>query len=94
MKVAKKTVCFAFPFSLSRFDHLLVLEKPTKVNGVHSAAVGKSSTIMSRSQPAEANQWKSIGVAPRDPKARARSREYLKQYVIMMQTLWKYLTCS
>ncbi|OWT41713.1 nuclear mRNA splicing protein [Cryptococcus neoformans Bt1] len=56
-----------------------IVEKPTKVNGVHSAAISKSSTVMSRSQPAEANQWKSIGVAPRDPKARARSREYLKQ---------------
>ncbi|KIR67115.1 nuclear mRNA splicing protein [Cryptococcus bacillisporus CA1873] len=56
-----------------------IVERPTNVNGVHSAAIGKSSTIVSRSQPAGVNQWKNIGVAPRDPKARARSREYLKQ---------------
>jgi hypothetical protein len=25
------------------------------------------------------NTWKSVGAVPRDPKSRARSREYLKQ---------------
>ncbi|WVQ77197.1 hypothetical protein IAR50_006880 [Cryptococcus sp. DSM 104548] len=51
-----------------------------KLNGVHPAAIGKSSTMASRSNPLETGQWKSIGTAvAKDPKARARSREYLKQ---------------
>ncbi|WVQ82443.1 hypothetical protein IAT38_004571 [Cryptococcus sp. DSM 104549] len=54
-------------------------DKLPKMNGVHPAAIGKASTVASRSQPAESQQWKSIGSAPRDPKSRARSREYLKQ---------------
>jgi striatin 1/3/4 len=29
------------------------------------------------------NTWKSVGAVPRDPKSRARSREYLKQYVTL-----------
>ncbi|TYJ52098.1 hypothetical protein B9479_007306 [Cryptococcus floricola] len=51
-----------------------------KLNGIHPAAIGKSSTIASRSHPLETGQWKGIGAAAaKDPKARARSREYLKQ---------------
>jgi len=31
------------------------------------------------------NTWKSVGAVPRDPKSRARSREYLKQYVLFQK---------
>jgi len=33
------------------------------------------------------NTWKSVGAVPRDPKSRARSREYLKQYVLLNKHL-------
>jgi len=33
------------------------------------------------------NTWKSVGAVPRDPKSRARSREYLKQYVLLVKHL-------
>ncbi|KAK8864188.1 hypothetical protein IAR55_001434 [Kwoniella newhampshirensis] len=54
-------------------------EKPPKMNGIHPAAMGKSSTVAFRQQQPDSTAWKNIGSAPRDPKSRARSREYLKQ---------------
>ncbi|WVO16351.1 hypothetical protein L204_104026 [Cryptococcus depauperatus] len=56
-----------------------VSDKLPRMNGIHPAAMGKFSTIAPHSLPVEANQWRNIGAVPRDPKARARSREYLKQ---------------
>ncbi|WWC61639.1 uncharacterized protein I303_104223 [Kwoniella dejecticola CBS 10117] len=58
---------------------------PPKMNGIHPAAISKAtntSILPFRSSTLDSNAssaWKSIGSAPRDPKSRARSREYLKQ---------------
>ncbi|WVR07245.1 hypothetical protein IAU60_004286 [Kwoniella sp. DSM 27419] len=51
-----------------------------KLNGVHPAAIGMGKTATAASRASlEPGTWKGIGTAPRDPKSRARSREYLKQ---------------
>lgn len=47
-------------------------------NGVHPAAMTKTSTISYKTDTAA---WKNTGGISRDPKSRARSRDYLKQYV-------------
>lgn len=47
-----------------------------KNNGIHPAAISSAGTMASRTSD---SPWKSIGAASKDPKARARSREYLKQ---------------
>ncbi|WWC70438.1 uncharacterized protein I206_104389 [Kwoniella pini CBS 10737] len=58
---------------------------PPKTNGIHPAAISKSpstSILPFKQSTMDSNAssaWKSIGSAPRDPKSRARSREYLKQ---------------
>ncbi|OCF36949.1 hypothetical protein I316_01547 [Kwoniella heveanensis BCC8398] len=54
-------------------------ERAPKVNGIHPAAMSKSSTLAMRQSATESSLWKNIGSTPRDPKSRARSREYLKQ---------------
>nr|XP_019007091.1 uncharacterized protein I203_00687 [Kwoniella mangroviensis CBS 8507]OCF70552.1 hypothetical protein I203_00687 [Kwoniella mangroviensis CBS 8507] len=55
---------------------------PSKMNGIHPASIGKSPQPF-RQSTTDSNSsysaWKNIGSAPRDPKSRARSREYLKQ---------------
>ncbi|GMK57236.1 hypothetical protein CspeluHIS016_0400700 [Cutaneotrichosporon spelunceum] len=51
-------------------------ERPQKANGVHSSASVKSTAH--RPVP-DTSAWKNLAGLPRDPKARARSREYLKQ---------------
>lgn len=48
-----------------------------KMNGNH-AGTSKSSGSPKAS---DTGLWKNVGSVPRDPKSRARSREYLKQYV-------------
>lgn len=49
----------------------------SKPNGNH-AGTSKSSVS---SKTSDISPWKNIGAVPRDPKSRARSREYLKQCV-------------
>ena len=46
----------------------------SKING----AASKPAVISARAGP-DTSAWKTIGGVPRDPKSRARSREYLKQ---------------
>ncbi|KAK4684960.1 striatin 1/3/4, partial [Tremellales sp. Uapishka_1] len=54
-------------------------ERP-KLNGSTPAAIPTSKSAISLSlKKTESNSWKNTGGVPRDPKARARSREYLKQ---------------
>ncbi|WWC89550.1 uncharacterized protein L201_004474 [Kwoniella dendrophila CBS 6074] len=62
--------------------------QPTKLNGIHPAAMSKSITGIpfrqstqdsNNSSLGSASAWKNIGTTQRDPKSRARSREYLKQ---------------
>ncbi|EIW70885.1 hypothetical protein TREMEDRAFT_29277 [Tremella mesenterica DSM 1558] len=50
------------------------------VNGTPSLAMpmSRAATVALR-QNADGNPWKNVGTASRDPKSRARSREYLKQ---------------
>ncbi|WVW83673.1 hypothetical protein I302_105694 [Kwoniella bestiolae CBS 10118] len=58
------------------------LQPTSKLNGVHPASMGKSAQPFRQStgdSNSSSSAWKNIGSAPRDPKARARSREYLKQ---------------
>ncbi|ORY21902.1 WD40-repeat-containing domain protein [Naematelia encephala] len=50
-----------------------------KVNGIHPGTLGKMSTIASRAGSGDSSVWKTHGGPARDPKSRARSREYLKQ---------------
>ncbi|WWC93966.1 hypothetical protein V866_000804 [Kwoniella sp. B9012] len=55
---------------------------PSKMNGIHPASLGKSTQPFRQSTTdsnSSSSAWKNIGSAPRDPKSRARSREYLKQ---------------
>lgn len=47
-----------------------------KVNGNHAGTSKSSGSSKTSDSP-----WKNIGSIPRDPKSRARSREYLKQCV-------------
>ncbi|RSH81536.1 hypothetical protein EHS25_006158 [Saitozyma podzolica] len=48
-----------------------------RANGIHPAAIGsKMATLAARPQD---TAWKNIASVPKDPKSRARSREYLKQ---------------
>jgi striatin 1/3/4 len=62
----------------------VAVDKP-KLNGVHAPAM-KGSTIASRAS--ETGSWKNLGGGvPRDPKSRARSREYLKQFVFVSTML-------
>ncbi|BEJ11989.1 hypothetical protein CspHIS471_0204490 [Cutaneotrichosporon sp. HIS471] len=51
-------------------------ERQPKANGLHSSALVKSTAH--RPVP-DTTAWKNLAAPPRDPKARARSREYLKQ---------------
>ncbi|RSH80896.1 uncharacterized protein EHS24_008324 [Apiotrichum porosum] len=53
-----------------------IADRASKPNGTH--AVTKTSSIAHRPAP-DTTAWKHLSGLPRDPKARARSREYLKQ---------------
>ncbi|KAL7421526.1 1,2-dihydroxy-3-keto-5-methylthiopentene dioxygenase [Cryptotrichosporon argae] len=57
-------------------DDLAERLKTNGANGIHPAAMGKASLALRQ----DSTVWKNLGGGvPRDPKARARSREYLKQ---------------
>ena len=62
-------------------EHVAELMKERKTNG--HAGSSKMSVMSKSSSDSNhgMNTWKSVGAVPRDPKSRARSREYLKQYV-------------
>lgn len=54
-------------------------ERPPKANGgAHTSGVAKAASTAPRPVP-DTSAWKNLSGPPRDPKARARSREYLKQ---------------
>lgn len=61
--------------------HKTELMTERKANG--HAGSSKMSVMSKSSSDSNhgVNTWKSVGAVPRDPKSRARSREYLKQYV-------------
>jgi striatin 1/3/4 len=72
----------AFSASAQHFWLTSAGDRP-KTNG--SGGATKSSAISARAGP-DTSPWKNIGGAPRDPKSRARSREYLKQSVLPLRT--------
>lgn len=53
-------------------------ERPPKPNGLHASGLAKAASTAHRPVP-DTSAWKNLAAPPRDPKARARSREYLKQ---------------
>ncbi|CAK9786454.1 WD40 repeat-like protein [Cutaneotrichosporon oleaginosum] len=53
-------------------------ERPPKANGTHASGMAKAASTAHRPVP-DTSAWKNLAAPPRDPKARARSREYLKQ---------------
>jgi len=72
------------PSSLSKAS-----DRP-KPNGIHTS-MSKAATMSFR-KDGDTSVWKSIGGVPRDPKSRARSREYLKQCVVASSELEKLRT--
>lgn len=53
-------------------------ERVAKPNGLHASGMAKAASAAQRPVP-DTTAWKTLSGPPRDPKARARSREYLKQ---------------
>lgn len=54
-------------------------ERPPKANGLHASGMAKAATSTAHRPAPDTTAWKNLSGPPRDPKARARSREYLKQ---------------